>query len=66
MRNYGQHDALLCGILAARCETVVTMDDHLQHAPEDIPKLIAKFRIHALVERPDYPVGCSSPTLHFY
>jgi undecaprenyl-phosphate 4-deoxy-4-formamido-L-arabinose transferase len=42
MRNYGQHNALLCGIRAARCETVVTMDDDLQHAPEDIPKLIAK------------------------
>jgi glycosyltransferase involved in cell wall biosynthesis len=42
MRNYGQHNALLCGIRAARCETVVTLDDDLQHAPEDIPKLIAK------------------------
>ena len=42
MRNYGQHNALLCGIRAARCETVVTLDDDLQHAPEDVPKLIAK------------------------
>lgn len=42
MRNYGQHNALLCGIRAARCETVVTLDDDLQHAPEDIPKLISK------------------------
>lgn len=42
MRNYGQHNALLCGIRAARCETIVTLDDDLQHAPEDIPKLIAK------------------------
>src|SRR5271166_2425844 len=42
MRNYGQHNALLCGIRAARCETMVTMDDDLQHAPEDMPKLIAK------------------------
>jgi glycosyltransferase involved in cell wall biosynthesis len=42
MRNYGQHNALLCGIRAARCETIVTMDDDLQHAPEDMPKLIAK------------------------
>jgi glycosyltransferase involved in cell wall biosynthesis len=32
----------LCGIRAARCETVVTLDDDLQHAPEDMPKLIAK------------------------
>jgi glycosyltransferase involved in cell wall biosynthesis len=42
MRNYGQHNALLCGIRAARYETVVTMDDDLQHAPEEMPKLIAK------------------------
>jgi glycosyltransferase involved in cell wall biosynthesis len=42
MRNYGQHNALLCGIRAARCEMVVTLDDDLQHAPEDIPKLVAK------------------------
>jgi glycosyltransferase involved in cell wall biosynthesis len=42
MRNYGQHNALLCGIREARYETVVTLDDDLQHAPEDIPKLIAK------------------------
>src|SRR6516162_2217295 len=42
MRNYGEHNALLCGIRAARCETVVTLDDDLQHAPEDIPRLIAK------------------------
>jgi glycosyltransferase involved in cell wall biosynthesis len=42
MRNYGQHNALLCGVRAARCETVVTLDDDLQHAPEDLPKLICK------------------------
>jgi len=42
MRNYGQHNALLCGIRAARQEIVVTMDDDLQHPPEEIPKLLAK------------------------
>jgi glycosyltransferase involved in cell wall biosynthesis len=42
MRNYGQHNALLCGIRAAQFETAVTLDDDLQHAPEDIPKLISK------------------------
>jgi undecaprenyl-phosphate 4-deoxy-4-formamido-L-arabinose transferase len=42
MRNYGQHNALLCGIRAARCEIIVTMDDDLQHPPEEIPKLLAK------------------------
>ena len=43
MRNYGQHNALLCGMRAARFDTLVTMDDDLQHPPEEIPKLLAKF-----------------------
>jgi undecaprenyl-phosphate 4-deoxy-4-formamido-L-arabinose transferase len=44
MRNYGQHNALLCGIRAAAYEIVVTIDDDLQHPPEEIPKLIAKLQ----------------------
>lgn len=42
MRNYGQHNALLCGIRAARYELIVTMDDDLQHPPEEIPHLLEK------------------------
>lgn len=42
MRNYGQHNALLCAIRHARHEVVVTLDDDLQHPPEEIPKLLAK------------------------
>ena len=41
MRNYGQHNALLCGIRAARGDLIVTMDDDLQHQPEEIPRLLA-------------------------
>jgi glycosyltransferase involved in cell wall biosynthesis len=40
MRNYGQHNALLCGIRAAKYDLIVTMDDDLQHPPEEISKLI--------------------------
>ncbi len=40
LRNYGQHNALLCGIRAASKEVIVTMDDDLQHPPEEIPKLV--------------------------
>ena len=40
MRNYGQHNALLCGIRAAQYDVVVTMDDDLQHPPEEIPRLL--------------------------
>ena len=42
MRNYGQHNALLCGIRAVRYDTIVTMDDDLQHPPEELHKLLAK------------------------
>ena len=41
MRNYGQHNAVLCGIRLARYEVVLTMDDDLQHPPEELPKLLA-------------------------
>lgn len=42
MRNYGQHNALLCGLRSARFDKVVTLDDDLQHPPEHIPTLLAK------------------------
>src|SRR5215211_1401279 len=42
MRNYGQHNATLCGVRAARYEVVVTMDQDLQHPPGEIPLLLAK------------------------
>lgn len=41
-RNYGQHNALLCGIRAAQGEIIVTLDDDLQHPPEEIFKLLVK------------------------
>lgn len=41
-RNYGQHNALLCGVRAARGEIVVTLDDDLQNPPEEIGTLLAR------------------------
>jgi undecaprenyl-phosphate 4-deoxy-4-formamido-L-arabinose transferase len=43
-RNYGQHNALLAGIRAARHDVIVTMDDDLQHPPEEVPRLLAALR----------------------
>jgi glycosyltransferase involved in cell wall biosynthesis len=40
MRNYGQHNAVLCGVRLARYELTLTLDDDLQHPPEEIPKLL--------------------------
>src|SRR5690606_523133 len=42
MRNYGQHNALLCGIRSAQYELIITMDDDLQHPPEELHRLLAK------------------------
>ena len=42
MRNYGQHNALLCGIRRAKHTLIVTIDDDMQNPPEEIPRLIEK------------------------
>jgi undecaprenyl-phosphate 4-deoxy-4-formamido-L-arabinose transferase len=44
MRNYGQHNALLAGIRLASFDVTITMDDDLQHPPEEIPKIVNKLR----------------------
>lgn len=41
-RNYGQHNAIVAGVRAARHDIVVTMDDDLQHPPEEVPRLLAE------------------------
>ena len=41
-RNYGQTAALAAGFDAAAGNVIVAMDGDLQHAPEEIPKLLAK------------------------
>lgn len=38
-RNFGQHNALLAGIRAARRELVLTIDDDLQNPPNQVPLL---------------------------
>jgi len=39
--NVGQQQASLCGLSHAVGEAMVTLDDDLQHRPEDIPRLLA-------------------------
>lgn len=55
MRNYGQHNALLCGIREARYDIIVTMDDDMQHPAEELPRLLAALT-------PDVDVIYASPT----
>jgi polyisoprenyl-phosphate glycosyltransferase len=40
MNNFGQHNATICGLKFSNGKLIITMDDDLQHPPEEIPKLI--------------------------
>ncbi|PWJ85018.1 dolichol-phosphate mannosyltransferase/undecaprenyl-phosphate 4-deoxy-4-formamido-L-arabinose transferase [Pseudaminobacter salicylatoxidans] len=42
LKNAGQHNAILCGLGFATGDVIVTMDDDLQHPPEELPKLLRK------------------------
>jgi glycosyltransferase involved in cell wall biosynthesis len=42
-KNVGQHNAILCGFGISTGDIVITMDDDLQHPPEEIPKLIQAY-----------------------
>jgi undecaprenyl-phosphate 4-deoxy-4-formamido-L-arabinose transferase len=59
MRNAGQHNALLCGVRAATKEVVVTMDDDLQHPPEEISALLS-----ALTDEVDVVYGIPKQMPH--
>lgn len=39
-RNFGQHNALICGFSYAKGQFIITMDEDLQHSPHDITLLI--------------------------
>ena len=39
-RNFGQHNAIICGFNYCTGDFIVTMDEDLQHDPDDILKLI--------------------------
>lgn len=58
-RNYGQHNAILCGIRESKGEIIVTLDDDLQNPPEEIPRLIDK-----LTEGYDVVYGVSKNKAH--
>jgi glycosyltransferase involved in cell wall biosynthesis len=42
-KNYGQHNAILCGFNYCTGGFVITMDDDLQHPPEEIKKFFSKY-----------------------
>ncbi|WP_198682996.1 glycosyltransferase family 2 protein [Peristeroidobacter agariperforans] len=58
-RNYGQHNALLCGIRAAKYGVILTMDDDLQHPVSEISLLL-----QALLQGHDVVYGSSNDNQH--
>lgn len=48
--NTGQFRAILCGFSAAAGDFVLTMDDDLQHPPEEIPRLIEAIEHHPEID----------------
>jgi undecaprenyl-phosphate 4-deoxy-4-formamido-L-arabinose transferase len=40
-RNFGQHNATICGIAKASGVYIITLDDDLQNPPEEIAKLVS-------------------------
>lgn len=43
-RNAGQHNAIMAGLSVARGTYLVTMDDDLQHDPDDVPRILDALR----------------------
>jgi undecaprenyl-phosphate 4-deoxy-4-formamido-L-arabinose transferase len=63
MRNFGQHNALMCGFRHARGQYIITMDDDLQNPPEEIPNLLSVIRngahdlVYGVPEKKQHAVG---------
>jgi polyisoprenyl-phosphate glycosyltransferase len=55
VRNFGQHNALLAGFNICSGKFIVTLDDDLQHPPEEITKLISKVNEGYFVVYGKYP-----------
>lgn len=60
MRNYGQHNTLMCGLGLAKGDFVFTMDDDLQNPPEELPKMLDCIRESEL----DLVYGCPDTRNH--
>lgn len=43
-KNFGQHNATMCGFAFAKGDKIITIDDDLQNPPEEIKKLIETYK----------------------
>lgn len=65
-KNFGQHNAILCGLNYARGDYIITLDDDLQNPPEEIPKLIDKIQEGYLVVFGQYKIKYHSRIENFF
>ena len=56
LRNFGQHNATMCGFNYCNGNYAITMDDDLQNPPEETPKLIERINEGFLVVFGEYIV----------
>ena len=56
LRNFGQHNATVCGFNYCNGDYVIILDDDLQNPPEEIPKLIGKITEGYMVVYGEYIV----------
>lgn len=61
IKNFGQPNATVCGFNFCTGDYVITMDDDLQHPPEEIPKLIEKIKEGYMVVYGRYTVKMHGP-----
>lgn len=71
-RNFGQHNALLCGILKSSGQIVITMDDDGQHPASAIPKMVDNIKkgadvvyAYPIEEKQDFLRGVASRLTKF-
>lgn len=65
LRNFGQHNALVCGLNHCYGKYVIMMDDDLQNPPEEIPKLIKKIKDGYWVVYGEYGQKMHDPSENF-
>ena len=65
-KNFGQHNAILCGLNYAKGDYFITMDDDLQNPPEEIPKLIKKIQEGYSVVYGQYKIKHHSRLKNFF
>ncbi len=65
-KNFGQHQAIYCGLHYAKGEYHITIDDDGQNPPEEIPKLIQAIAVSKVEEKPELVYGVYAQKQHHF